>query len=71
MSIRVYIIDLDQLDVDDVKGSDDYSNEEFMNIAEEQGAVYTLKGFQNDFNYEQNISSFNCYLRFIDTEREV
>ena len=69
MSIRVYVINLDKLDV--VKGSDDYSNEEFMNMAEEQGTVYTLKGFQNAFNYEESISSFNCYLRFIDTEREV
>ena len=69
MSIRVYVINLDKLD--DVKGSDDYSNEEFMDIAEEQGTVYTLKGFQNAFNYEESISPFNCYLRFIDIEREV
>lgn len=69
MSIRVYIINLDKLD--DIKGSDDYSNEEFMDIAEEQGTVYTLKGFQNAFNYEESISPINCYIRFIDTEREV
>lgn len=68
MSVRAYIINLDKLD--DVKGSDDYSDEDFMNIAEEQGTVYTLKGFQDAFNYEESITPFNCYLRFIKTESE-
>ena len=43
--IRVYMMEVDD------KGSDDYSNEEFMTLAEEQGTVYSLKGFQDAFNY--------------------
>ena len=68
MSIKVYVINLDMLD--DVMGSDDYSDEDFMSIAEEQGTVYTLKGFQNAFNYEEYPSPVNCYLRFIKMESE-
>lgn len=68
MSIRVYIINLDKLD--DIVGADDYSDEDFMEIAEGQGTVYTLKGFQNAFNCEESITPFNCYLRFIETESE-
>ncbi len=55
---RVYMIEVDE------KGSDDYTNEEFMTLAEEQGTVYSLKGFQDDFNYTENISA-NYYIRFL------
>lgn len=56
--IRVYMIEVED------KGSDDYTNEEFMKEAEEQGTVYSLKGFQDYFNYED----WNCqnyYIRII------
>lgn len=54
---RVYVIK-----VADDKGSDDYTDEEFMTLAEEQGTVYSLKGFQDAFNYEE-IIDFNHYIR--------
>jgi len=61
---RVYVIDVYDSKNDDYKGSDDYTDEEFMNLAEEQGTVYTLKGFQNAFNYEEIIDT-NKYIRII------
>ena len=39
------------------------SDEEFMDISEEQGRVYTLKGFESEFNNE-NISD-QWYIRII------
>lgn len=56
--IRVYVIEVDD------KGSDDYTNEEFMTLAEEQGTVFSLKGFQDYFNYE-DWNSQNYYIRII------
>lgn len=43
------------------------SDEEFMDVAEEQGLVYTLKGFEWDFNNE-NISD-TWYIRIIKTDQ--
>ena len=43
------------------------SDEEFMDVAEEQGLVYTLKGFEWDFNNE-NISDM-WYIRIIKTDK--
>ena len=43
------------------------SDEEFMDVAEEQGLVYTLKGFEWDFNNE-NISDM-WYIRIIKTDQ--
>ena len=56
--IKIYMIEVDE------KGSDDYTDEEFMTLAEEQGTVYSLKGFQDAFNYEESID-FNHYIRII------
>lgn len=56
---RVYVINVDD------KGSDDYTNEEFMTRAEEQGTVYSLKGFQEAFNYENIVCTENKYIRII------
>lgn len=59
--MRVYVINIDLVeDVYPVK----LSNEEFMNIAEEQGLVYTLLGFQDAFN-ECLVNTDNCFIRFI------
>lgn len=57
--MRVYMIEVDD------KGSDDYTDEEFITLAEEQGTVYTIKGFQNAFNYEDCIGS-GSYIRFLE-----
>ena len=51
------------IEVDD-KGSDDYTNQEFITLAEEQGTIYSLKGFQDEFNYTDNIS-LSHYIRII------
>lgn len=56
---RIYMIEVDE------KGSDDYTNEEFMTLAEEQGTIYSLKGFQDEFNYTDNIST-NYYIRILN-----
>lgn len=56
--IKVFVITADDL------GSDDYTDEEFMTKAEEQGTVYSLKGFQDAFNYEE-VMDFNKYIRII------
>jgi len=55
---KIYMIEVDD------KGSDDYTNEEFITLAEEQGTVYSLKGFQDEFNYTDSISE-NHYIRII------
>ena len=55
---KIYMIEVDD------KGSDNYTNEEFITLAEEQGTVYSLKGFQDEFNYTDNIS-LSHYIRII------
>lgn len=63
---RVYVINLEL--IDDIKGSDDYSDEEFINIAELQGGVYSLSGFQDTYNYTEKVSSANNYIRILKTK---
>lgn len=58
MEYKIYMIKVDD------KGSDDYTDEEFMTLAEEQGTVYSLKGFQDAFNYTDSISE-DYYIRII------
>lgn len=59
METKVYMIQ-----VEEDMGSDNYTDEEFMDIAEEQGTVYSLKGFQDAFNYSDNINS-SYYIRIL------
>ena len=61
VEIRVYVVDTHSLGstphwevIDDI----------FMKLAENQGTVYTLEGFQSDFN-TLGISSINTVIRFI------
>ena len=63
---KVYVINLELLD--DIKGSDDYSDEEFINIAELQGGVYSLLGFQDTYNYTEKVCSANNYIRILKAE---
>jgi hypothetical protein len=58
--VRVYVID-----VPEDTGSDDLTDEEFMTRAEEQGTVYSLKGFQDAFNYEDTVCTEDKYIRII------
>ena len=59
--IRVYVVNCDLYDGDLCN----LSNEEFMDIAEEQGSVYSLAGFQYDYN-QDNICSGCTIIRFIE-----
>ena len=63
--LRVAVIDIDELTK---KQSDiDYytiSNEQFLDIAEEQGTVYSMSGFSAAFN-DACISTDSDVLRFI------
>lgn len=56
---RVYVIDT-QNHLNDLA----YTDEEFMQQAEDEGRVYTLKGFQEAFNNEE-INSAIDVIRFI------
>lgn len=44
--IKIYMIDCDC-------GKDDWNDAQFMTIAEEQGTVYSLAGFEKAFNNEE------------------
>ncbi len=63
--IRVYCIDYGAC-----KDESDFytiSNEDFIELAEQDGNIYTLDGFQQAFNQEE-ISSFVDYIRFIEVD---
>ena len=57
--MRVYVLDMSLMN--------DYTDEEFMEKAENYGSVYTLKGFENAFNSEE-LNTFVDYIRFIEVE---
>lgn len=63
IEMRAYLIR-----VEDDNGSDDYDDEEFMTLAEEQGTVMTLKEFQDWYNYEHEVDREDYYLRFISVK---
>ena len=62
---RVYVINVDSID-EDIK-LNQISDEQFMDISERQGIVFTLKGFENAFN-NINVSTDTDYIRFIEVE---
>ena len=57
---RVYVVDMNDNNFD----GDNTTDEEFMTLAEENGRVYTLDGFQEAFNFEEINSSIDV-IRFI------
>ena len=59
---RVYVIDTFNVKE---RNWNDLTNEEFMNLAEEDGNVYTLQGFQEAFN-SQDINTEIDVIRFIN-----
>lgn len=63
--IRVYAINVDFCN-DEIYAKD-LSNEDFIYIAEKQGTVYSLKGFEYNFNNEY-IDTTNFYIRFIEVD---
>jgi len=61
---RVYLIDLHKV-LPGTKHSE-LSNEEWMDIAERQGNIYSLSGFQTDYNTNGLDSVYNhSVIRFI------
>ena len=66
METRVYAIPCD--DIFEGDSSEEISDEKFMDIAEENGTVWSLKGFQDCFNYEiyRCPDPDNYYIRFIN-----
>lgn len=66
--IRVYAIGISMLDDDYDKDIRTVTDSEFMNIAEEQGLVFTLNSFQESFNSNENISTDEHIIRFIEVE---
>ena len=62
--IRVYGINIDLLDYGKVIGIHNITDEEFIDIAEEMGFIWSIDGFQSQFNnLEINIE--NLIIRFI------
>ena len=57
--MRVYVLDVSLMG--------NYTDEEFIEKAENYGSVYTLKGFENAFNNEE-LSTVVDYIRFIEVE---
>lgn len=62
--IRVYVVDVHS-DTDELIPL--LSDEEFMNVAEHNGTVYTLQGFQYAFNNNE-INSSAEFIRIIEVE---
>ena len=61
--LRVYV-----LDIDIVENYNEYVTDEiFMELAEKEGTVYSLKGFQNAFN-DELVNSSTDLIRFIEVE---
>lgn len=61
--LRVYVVDIDI--VEEQTGL--ITNEIFMDLAEKQGTVYSLKGFELAFNY-QELNTATDMIRFIEVE---
>ena len=57
---RVYVVDID----DNNYNGDETSDEDFMDMAEADGRVYSLDGFQNAFNFGEVNTNIDV-IRFI------
>lgn len=69
--LRVYVINIEDVDFErqmPVNTTvEELSDKDFIEIAEEQGLVYTLNGFTQAFN-DQDINSSIDIIRFIEVE---
>ena len=67
--LKVCVISVGDLDIrdKDIMGK---SDEEFLEMAEEIGSVYSLVGFQHKFNLDEpSISSETAYIRIIECNK--
>lgn len=61
MQTLVYMIKVDD------QGSDDYDNEDFIRLAEEQGTVFSLWGYSEYYN-RNDFNAQDYYIKFINTK---
>ena len=62
MSKKVYVVNVDN--IPEGKTYNDLTDEEFMNYAEYEGTVYSLRGFENAVN-QDDFDSVNSVIRII------
>lgn len=72
--VRVYLISTEIVEekYPELDSINNISDEEFMDMAEEEGTVYSLKGFQeqwNHYGYEMATPDYS-YIRFIEVETQ-
>lgn len=65
VEIRVYVIEAENTLMVDERIFSDLTDEEFMDLAEEEGRVYSLEGFKDAFN-EEEINTAIDVIRFIN-----
>jgi len=65
METRVYGIELDSIGETNIKK---LSDEEFKEMAESQGNVWSLKGFEADFNNDY-LNQSNLFIKFVENEK--
>ena len=61
--LRIYVVNVDTLEEQTGLITDDV----FIELAEKQGTVYSLKGFELAFNY-QELNTSTDIIRFIEVE---
>ena len=70
METRVFVVNLDLLhEHQNARGYMHLTEEEFMTLAEEQGSVYSVPGFEEAFN-NNFISTENCVIKVIEVDSE-
>ena len=68
--VRVYIVETFNDDIEEKNDVNKLTDDEFIELAEEQGTVYSLKDFQNIWNhycYAMANTEYSC-IRFIEVE---
>jgi len=61
METRVYGINIDEIGETSINK---LTTGEFMDLAEEQGNVWSLKGFERDFN-QDFLNQTNLFIKFV------
>lgn len=62
--LRVYAVAVSDFEVGEYNFN--VSDERFMDLAENAGTVWSLKGFQDAFNSDECPSPYDSYIRFIE-----
>ena len=70
--VRVYIVETFNGDIEEKNDVNKLTDDEFIELAEEQGTTYSLKDFQNIWNhysYAMVNTEYSC-IRFIEVETQ-